>query len=64
MSSFRRNLVANVNRRIISEEVKMTSNVSGSKGKNKIDPVKVSFIKNVTFQQYPLKSDEQEKVAR
>ena len=40
----------------------MGSNVSGVKGKAVLDPVKVAFIK-VTFQQYPLKSDESEKKA-
>ena len=39
----------------------MGSNVSGVKGKAVLDPVKVAFIKKVTFQQYPLKSEESEK---
>ena len=38
----------------------MGSNVSGVKGKAVLDLVKVPFIK-VTFQQYPLKSEESEK---
>ena len=40
----------------------MGSNVSGVKGKAVLGPVKVAFIKKVTFQQYLLKSDELEKV--
>ena len=39
----------------------MGSNVSGVKGKAVLDLVKVPFIKKVTFQQYPLKSEESEK---
>ena len=41
----------------------MKSNVNGTRGKLELDPVKVSFIRKVTFQQYPLKSDEREKKA-
>ena len=43
----------------------MENNVSGVKGKAVLDPVKVAFmiLKKVTFQQYPLKSDELEKKA-
>ena len=59
----RRNFAANINRKILSEEERMTSNVSGTKGKNELDPVKVAFIKQVTFQQYPLKGNEREKKA-
>ena len=43
----------------------MENNVSGVKEKAVLDPVKVAFmiLKKVTFQQYPLKSDESEKKA-
>jgi hypothetical protein len=47
------NFAANINRKILSEEERMTSNVSGTKGKNELDPIKVAFIKRVTFQQSP-----------
>ena len=56
-----RNFAANVNCKILSEEERMTSNVSGSKGKDELDPIKVAYIKRVTFQQYPLKGNEKEK---
>ena len=52
-----------MNRKVLSEEERMTSNVSGSKGKDElhVDPIKVAYIKRVTFQQYPLKGNEREK---
>ena len=51
----RRNFAANVNHRILSKEERMISNVSGSRGKNEVDPVKVAFIKGVPFSEKKIK---------
>ena len=59
-SSSRRNFATNVNRQIFSEEERMTSNVSGTRGKLQL---KVAFIKRVAFQQFPLKAEERAKKA-
>ena len=40
----RRNFAANVNCEVLSEEERMTSNVSGSKGKDELDPIKVAYV--------------------
>ena len=61
VSTSRGNFAANVNCRIISEEERMACNVNGAKGKAALDPVKVAFIKKITFQQFLLKSDELER---
>ena len=62
-SSSRRNFATNVNRQIFSEEERMTSNVSGTRGKLQLDSAKVAFIKRVAFQQFPLKGEERAKKA-
>ena len=41
----------------------MTSNVSGTRGKLQLDSAKVTFIKRVAFQQFPLKGEERAKKA-
>ena len=49
--------------KFFSEEVRITSNVTGSSGKNQLDQEMIAAIKMATFRMWPLKSSENDKVA-
>ena len=49
-------------RQLFTVEDRKTSNVNG-KNKKQLDPMKIAFVRKVTFQQYPLKGEESEKKA-
>ena len=59
--SSRQNFAANLNRKLFSEEERVTSNVAGVLGKLKLDVKKVAFIRRETYRMYPLQSKENEK---
>ena len=58
-SCSRRNMAANLIRALVDEETRKQSNVSG-RGKDMLDPVVVSYVKNMCFQFYPLRGSEKE----
>lgn len=47
------NFAARLNCKVFTVEERMLSNVSGSQGKQKLDPQKILAIKNATFATYP-----------
>ena len=49
----RKNFAAVLNRRIFSEEERKVSNVSGTKGKKKLDPHWIGIIKETVFRYWP-----------
>lgn len=51
-SCSRRNFSVNLARQLFDEETRKASNVSG-KGKSKLNPIVMEFIKSTTFQFYP-----------
>ena len=61
-SSSRRNFATHIMRKLFSIHDRKTSNVNG-KNKNQLDPIRISFIRKVTFQHFPLKGEENEKKA-
>jgi len=52
-SCSRRNMAANLVRALVDEETRKQSNVSG-RGKDMLDPVVISYVKNMCFQFFPL----------
>ena len=62
VSSSRRNFSANLNHKLFTMDERKMSNVNGVLGKSKLDPVRVQYIRKVTFQIYPVTSKESEAV--
>ena len=58
-SCSRRNMGANLIRALVDKETRKQSNVSG-RGKDMLDPVVVSYVRNMCFQFYPLSGSEKE----
>ena len=57
-SCSRKNFATNLARELFTPEERCTSNVAGACGKQKLDPDKVYFIKNSSFEHFPLSSTE------
>ena len=62
-SSSRANFAARLIKCFISKAVRMTSNVSGKRGKNKLDKDILAAVKVATFKMWPLRSTENEQLA-
>ena len=58
-SCSRRNMGANLIRALVDKETRKQSNVLG-RGKDMLDPVVVSYVRNMCFQFYPLSGSEKE----
>ena len=52
-SCSRRNFASNLVRQLFSKEVRKSSNVAG-RGKQMLDPVKISYVKSQCFEYFPL----------
>ena len=55
-SCSRRNFAANLARRMFDEETRKISNVSGKRGKSRLNPIVMEYIKSTVFQFYPISS--------
>ena len=62
-SSSRKNFAANINRQIFTTEERSTRNVRGKQGKECLPPDKINYIRQVSFQMFPLSGQETEKSA-
>ena len=55
ISSSKKNFAAKLVHESFSKEVLISSNVNGRKGKNKLDPDKISAIRKIVYSYWPLK---------
>ena len=55
-SCSRRNFATNLTRRLFDEETRKVSNVAGKRGKAKLNPIVVDYIKSTVFQFFPSSS--------
>ena len=63
ISASRKNFATNVMRKLFTRAEREISNVKGVLGKSQLDPLKVEYIKSVTFKMYPLEEKESESSA-
>ena len=57
-SCSRRNFAARLVKRLILEKIRRISNLSGTKGKQQLDPSIIRYTKATTFEHWPLKHTE------
>lgn len=59
-SCSRRNFSTRLVRKLFDENTRRHSNVNGKRGKSKLNPVIMDYVKSLTFQYYPLEAHESE----